>query len=179
MDQWQAYNDPSMNRPGQFNTGLGLYPPPAFNKYQGVPTGNGHQQTQPPISYTYETYRSPAAVTTVMPKDPMGVPTTPLTKDLDCDVTMEEADPYNRAKYSARPTQHRRSESAAARKYSPMNVLSPTAPYPSNSSAPQNYAFTSVTTSSSRPSPTRGTAYTSPNSQYHPSLGRNGPNSIQ
>lgn len=98
--------------------------------------------------------------------------------DGDGDVPMEDADPYSKPKYTAaRPNhQHRHSqqflqqeESAAARRYSPMN-LSPTSPYSGN---PQQggQAYTSFTpqSQSNRGSPTRNNPYMSPpNSYYSP-----------
>jgi len=95
--------------------------------------------------------------------------------DKDGDVPMEDADAYNKPKQSAH-TGHSRQpsaqllqqeESAAARRYSPMN-LSPTSPY---AASPQQGGYQSYTpqSQSTRQSPTRGNPYMSPpNSYYSP-----------
>ena len=103
----------------------------------------------------------------------------PDFNDNDGDVKMEDADPY-KPKYNAqRPNhQHRHSqqllqqeESAAARRYSPMN-MSPTSPYPGGTQqSGQNYtSFTpQIQNNSNRGSPTRNNPYMSPpNSYYSP-----------
>ena len=102
----------------------------------------------------------------------------PEYNDGDGDVPMEDADQF-KSKYSASRSshQHRHSqqflqqeESAAARRYSPMN-LSPTSPYSGNTQqATQNYtSFSPQTTQSNRHSPTRNNPYISPpNSYYSP-----------
>lgn len=100
--------------------------------------------------------------------------------DVDGDVAMEDADPYNKPKYSSSRAghQHRHSqqflqqeESAAARRYSPMN-LSPTSPY-TGSTQQGGQQYTSFTpqaqNQSNRQSPTRSNPYMSPpNSYYSP-----------
>ncbi|UPX14182.1 Dual-specificity kinase [Ascochyta rabiei] len=108
--------------------------------------------------------------------------------DGDGDVPMEDADPYKPKYNTQRPGhQHRHSqqflqqeESAAARRYSPMN-MSPTSPYPSTSQhGGQNYtSFTPhVQSTSNRGSPTRNNPYMSPpNSYYSPPSSR--PNAPQ
>jgi dual specificity protein kinase YAK1 len=110
----------------------------------------------------------------------------PDYNDGDGDVAMEDADPY-KPKYNSmsRPNhQHRHSqqflqheESAAARRYSPMN-LSPTSPYAGNaqqggqsytSFSPQAQAQAQSQPQSNRQSPTRNNPYMSPpNSYYSP-----------
>ena len=86
---------------------------------------------------------------------------------------MQDAgDPYSGVKYPLRPHQQHLSassraishnsqaeQSTAAQRYSPMEALSPSAPY---NSSPQ----TSQTQYSSRQSPTRSGSYSSPNSYY-------------
>ncbi|KAF2687164.1 kinase-like protein [Lentithecium fluviatile CBS 122367] len=105
----------------------------------------------------------------------------PEYNDGDGDVPMEDADPY-KPKYSASRAnhQHRQSQqflqqvqqedSAAARRYSPMN-LSPTSPYSgATQQGGQNYtSFSPQTQNNSRQSPTRTNPYMSPaNSYYSP-----------
>lgn len=102
----------------------------------------------------------------------------PEYNDRDGDVPMEDADPYNKPKYNSSRSghQHRHSqqflqqeESAAARRYSPMN-LSPTSPYSgSTQQGGPNYTSFSPQTQSNRQSPTRSNPYISPpNSYYSP-----------
>jgi len=95
--------------------------------------------------------------------------------DKDGDVPMEDADMYNKPKQAAHPGHSRQlsaqllqqEESAAARRYSPMN-LSPSSPY---AASPQQGGYQSYTpqSQSTRQSPTRGNPYMSPpNSYYSP-----------
>lgn len=96
--------------------------------------------------------------------------------DGDGDVPMEDADPYNKPKYASRANhQHRHSqqfvqqeESAAARRYSPMN-LSPTSPYGASPQQQSQNTYTSFTpqTQSNRQSPTRSNPYISPPQSYY------------
>ncbi|KAM5474359.1 dual specificity protein kinase yak1 [Microsporum audouinii] len=161
--QWQNYSDIPGNKPGQFTPSAG-------------PTTVDQGQThQPPRGFTYETYQPPGSVSKVPPSlrptsmapSPSGTGTssgTPNARDLDQDTHMEDADPYNRAKYAARPPAHQRNSSqflaneetsSAARRYSPMNALSPTLPYNISPNTSQNtYGFPPTAQSSSHPSPT-------------------------
>jgi dual specificity protein kinase YAK1 len=95
----------------------------------------------------------------------------PLDGDSDGDRVMEDADPYNRQKYSSSasrtPTQRAaylssqpNVDSTAARRYSPMNTTSPTSPY---MTSPNQY-----TPHQMRQSPTRH-MYSSP-TQSRPNL---------
>jgi dual specificity protein kinase YAK1 len=101
----------------------------------------------------------------------------PDYNDGDGDVAMEDADPYKPKYNTARPNhQHRHSqqflqqeESAAARRYSPMN-LSPTSPYAGNpqQGGPNYTSFTPQTQpQSNRQSPTRNNPYMSPSNSYY------------
>lgn len=181
---WQPYQDPLMGRPAQFNTGLASHPPQLGSKYGQPP------QSQPPVGYTYETFQTPTtskAPSTGPNSKPVSMassPTaTPRTRDYlpDTDTTMEDADPYNRAKYPSRPNHHSRpssqflgqaeSESSAARRYSPMNALSsPTgmSSYPTSPGKSQpSYAFSPTGHPQSRRSPTRAAPdYASPPQGY-------------
>ncbi|KAB8206315.1 Catalytic domain of the Dual-specificity protein kinase YAK1 [Aspergillus parasiticus SU-1] len=173
--QWQPYQDPLMGRPAQFNNGLTSNPPQLGPKYGGQP-----QQSQPPVGYTYEAFQTPGVAakpaSTGMNSNSVSMASspaaTPRSRDYvtDADTTMEDADPYNRAKYSARPSHHSRpssqyfptEESSAARRYSPMNVLSPSMPYNTSPGKPHNaYAFPPGPNQSRR-SPTRVPNYSSP-----------------
>lgn len=105
----------------------------------------------------------------------------PEYNDGDGDVPMEDA--YKPRLNAARPTQQQRhsqqfiqqEESAAARRYSPMN-LSPTSPYSGNpqqggqsytSFTPQSQSQAQAQTQASRQSPTRNNPYMSPPSSYY------------
>ncbi len=91
--------------------------------------------------------------------------------DGDGDVSMEDADPYNRHKYSSQAAQQRLSQqyasinddSAAARRYSPMN-LSPSSPHAAGQGS---FASYNSQPQSSRHSPTKGYSYTSPSQNYY------------
>jgi dual specificity protein kinase YAK1 len=173
--QWQAYQDPLMGHPAQFNNGLTSNPQQLASKYGAQP-----QHSQPPVGYTYEPFQSPGTTakpssigansrTVSMASSPAA---TPRSRDYvtDADTTMEDADPYNRAKYSTRPTHHSRpssqyfpsEESSAARRYSPMNVLSPSMSFNASPGKSHNsYAFPPGPNQPRR-SPTRGSTYASP-----------------
>lgn len=175
--QWQAYQDFSVGRPAQFGNGLISHP-------QQPKYGGQQQHAKPPVGYTYESFQTPVAVTNPpsggsnskpvsMASSPVA---TPRSRDYvtDADTTMEDADPYNRAKYSTKSNHHSRpssqylpnEESSAARRYSPMNVLSPSMPYSSSPGKAQNsYAFP-VRQGNSQWSPTRTSNYTSPPQAY-------------
>ncbi|KAI9044285.1 putative protein kinase Yak1 [Aspergillus affinis] len=185
--QWQPYQDPLMGRPAQFNNGQ-----PLAAKYAGQP----QQAQQAPVGYTYEAFQTPAlaAKPPTMTANSKSVPmasspaATPRSRDYvtDADTTMEDADPYNRAKYSAaRPSHHSRpssqyfphEESSAARRYSPMNVLSPTMPYnTSPGKGPATYVHPPAANQTRR-SPTRMPNYSSPPQSYQspPSTGSRPP----
>lgn len=173
--QWQPYQDPLMGRPVQFNHGYPAQPQQLPPKYGGQPP-----PSQPPVGYTYETFQTPGVAaappsvgstskTVSMASTPAA---TPRSRDYvtDTDTAMEDADPYNRTKYPARPSHHSRpsaqyfpqEESTAARRYSPMNVLSPSMSYNTSPGKPQNsYAFPPGPNSSRR-SPSRALNYASP-----------------
>lgn len=179
-NQWQPYHDPLMGHPVQFNNGYpGHHPQQLAPKYGGQPP-----QSQPPRGYTYETFQSPGLAATApsvgsnsktvsMVSSPTA---TPRSRDYvtDADTTMEDADPYNRAKYPTRPNHHSRAsaqffpteESSAARRYSPMNVLSPSMSYNTSPGKSQNpYAFPPGPNNPRR-SPARALNYSSPPQAY-------------
>lgn len=164
-----------MGRPTQFNHGYAAHPQQVAPKYGGHPP-----QPQPPVGYTYETFQTPG-ITTAPPSAGSNSRTasmastpaaTPRSRDYvtDTDTAMEDADPYNRAKYPTRPSHHNRpsaqflppEESSAARRYSPRNALSPSVSYNTSPGKHQNsYAFPPGQNVSRR-SPTRVPNYTSP-----------------
>jgi len=142
------------------------------------------QQDRNGSAVRYDAFASP-----ILPSQPAS--TTPntfvpqssrqLQADVEGDLPMEDADPFNKQKYEypiranqrSRPTSQYlvQEESSAARRYSPMN-LSPTTPSSTtHSSGPQNH-FTSYTptSQSSRQSPIRPQIYGG--SQSYQSLSR-------
>lgn len=164
-----------MGRPAQFNPGLAAHPQQLASKY-GQP-----QQSQPPVGYTYETFQTPGTTSKAPSTGPNSKPVsmassptaTPRSRDYvtDADTTMEDADPYNRAKYSSRSTHHSRAssqflnqaeESSAARRYSPMNALSPPMSYPTSPGKQGSY-FSPAAQSRS---PGRAGEYSSPPQGY-------------
>ncbi|CAL5869469.1 uncharacterized protein PFLUO_LOCUS3698 [Penicillium psychrofluorescens] len=190
---WQPYQDPLMGRPAQFNTGLASHPQQLPSKYGQPP------QSQPPVGYTYETFQTPGTTSNPPSAGPNSKPmsmasspaATPRSRDYvsDADTAMEDADPFNRAKYPARPNHHSRAssqflaqaneESSAARRYSPMNnVMSPPLSYPVSPGKSQGaYGFPQGPQNPqphARRSPTRAPEYASPPQGYQspPSAGR-------
>jgi len=170
-----------MGRPAQFNTGLASHPQQLASKYGQPP------QSQPPVpGYTYETFQTPginskppSVGSNSKPVSMASSPTAaPRSRDYvtDADATMEDADPFNRAKYPSRPSHHNRAssqflnqaaESSAARRYSPMNVLSPPMSYPTSpGKSQQSYGFPPAASGQTRRSPARSADYASPPQGY-------------
>lgn len=151
-----------------------------------VPPQQAQRDASVPPQIKQESYASPTAPSrqgSMTIQAPGGTASRgPDYNDGDGDVAMEDADPYKPKYNMSRPNhQHRHSqqflqqeESAAARRYSPMN-LSPTSPYPGNAQQ-GGQGYTSFTpqaqtaqTQSNRQSPTRNNPYMSPpNSYYSP-----------
>jgi len=147
MDQWQTYQDPA-GGPRRYNS-----------SNQGTP-GREYSQ-QPPAGYKYDQYQSGS--------NPLSSPNSAASshvRDGNGDVPMHDAhDPYGTTKYPIRPhhqshpsgsrssTLHSPQEpSAAAQRYSPMEVLSPNSPYGSKGVANQGQHSAPL---SQRQSPTR------------------------
>ncbi|KAJ5090570.1 hypothetical protein N7532_009254 [Penicillium argentinense] len=183
MDQgWQPYQDPLMGRPAQFSTGLASHPQQLGSKYSGQP-----QQSQAPVGFTYEPMQTPGTSSKLpsagLSSKPVSMASspsaTPRSRDYvtDADSTMEDADPYNRTKYPSRPNHHSRASSqflsqaeessSAARRYSPMNVLSsPPMSYPTSPGKSQGaYGFPTAQ-GQARRSPARVPDYASPPQGY-------------
>ena len=132
---------------------------------------------QGPTNYSFDNIQSPLASNA--PTNTTGAPQSARREEYmdDGDVTMEDADPYNRMKYPSRPTHTRvhsqhlsQEESSAARRYSPMNTFSPTSSFIASSPQQANHTYNAYTSSSqsARQSPSRGNnAYASPTSQYY------------
>ena len=141
-----------------------------------------------PYSYDSSSRRSPLGSNA--PSNATLVPRSARKEEYmdDGDVTMEDADPYNRMKYPSRPAHARASshhlsqeESSAARRYSPMSTFSPTSPYVVNSPHQSNYSHTTYTpnSQSARQSPSKSNnQYATPSNQYYSSNGKFAQNSI-
>ena len=136
------------------------------------------QQYRPSGGYNYDASQAagtPASQQSATGSPALGSRNQDLMSD-DGDVAMEDADPYNRLKYPTRPhhshrpsNQYLSEESAAARRYSPMNTFSPTSPY-TTSPQQSNHSYNAYTPQSlsARQSPTRSNPYSSPSQPYYP-----------
>lgn len=168
MDQWgPAYHDPA-GASRRYNGNDQMSP-------RGYSAQQGQAPVQAPAGFKYEQYQG--ALNSHTSPNPAASPiTTPQLRDNNGDVAMADAsDPYSSMRMPMRPhhSQHISSSSrsstlhspqepsAAAQRYSPMEVLSPTSPYAkaggSQFSAPP----------ASRQSPTRSADYHSPQSPYY------------
>lgn len=146
------------------------------------------QQANLGDGFSYEPYqRATANSAAVAMNSNAGLQPQDYAQNGGNDVQMEDADPYNRAKYPSRPTHHHRLsshfiESSAAQRYSPMNATPSTTQYISSPKSQQgSFPYNTQQTPSSRQSPTRNYSndrYGEPptpnrfNSQYLPSLQR-------
>lgn len=161
-----------MNHAGAFGQGI-----PSAPLHPGRDTSGQHLN---PGGYGYDQYQGMSSAA-----NNMSVTSTPASTphshqyNSEGDVPMEDADPYNRTKYPSRPAhQHRHSSqyvthesSAAAQRYSPMNMLNAAGQHSSSPKA-QSQSQTGFTyqshTPRSRQSPTRQNHFGSPQ-QYHES----------
>jgi dual specificity protein kinase YAK1 len=170
---WQHHSDPAASRHGRFSQS-------ASQQQSREPSSSSASQPPPPSGFSYETYHTPS-----LPSHPHSIAASPIGTpharpyNNGGDITMEDADPYNRMKYPSRPNhQHRGSgqylsqeDSAAARRYSPMTALSPSSPYaasPHQSGQPLYASYSSQNTSA-RQSPTRPNIYSSQSQNYYSS----------
>lgn len=141
MDQWQGYSD-AAGGSRRYNGGSQMTP---GREYAQQPA-----QVQPPVGFKYDQYQG--AINSHAPQQSATSPiTTPQLRDGNGDVPMQDVhDPYGSMKYPMRPHHqshlsggrsanlHSPSEpSAAAQRYSPMEVLSPTSSYAPKSAANQ------------------------------------------
>lgn len=172
--QWTAYSEPTANRQARYDPHT-MTTPQQVQRDPGLP-----QQQTKPDQFASPTAPSRTGSMATLPSPGASLALGPGAdyNDRDGDVPMEDADPYKPKYAGSRPNhQHRHSqqflqqeESAAARRYSPMN-LSPTSPYGGNpQQGGQNYAsFSPQTVPNNRQSPTRSNPYIStPNSYYSP-----------
>lgn len=187
MEPWQGYSDPAGGGGGgsrRYNGSSQQQQQPSPRDYnspqqqqqhqQQPPQGSSsQQQQQPPAGFKYDQYQGGLNNQSPMVTSPM---TSPQLRDGNGDVAMHDAqDPHSGIKYPMRPHhQHHLSgsraaamyagqePSAAAQRYSPMEVLSPTSPYsqkPANQFPPQQQP-------SQRQSPTRP-EYSPQTAYYH------------
>ena len=166
MDEtWHNYPTASGHRQSQGSSG------PPQQQQRESRNGSSHRP-QPSSGLAYEAYHAPP--TSSYPQDT--AMSTPRSRAYsgDQDVSMEDADPYNRTKYPSRSGHQRRpsaylanEDSSAARRYSPMKALSPGGQY-SNPQTPQqaNYNSYNSPAVSARQSPTRSNHYSTPSQTY-------------
>lgn len=138
---------------------------------QTVPSQQYSQRdlnSAPPLKQEGYAQRAPS-----IPLASPGAPSGQYNGDGDGDVRMEDVDQYGKRQASRGGHQRMPSaqlaqeESAAARRYSPMN-LSPSSPY-SAGPALQAYQSYSPGGQQNRLSPTRSNSYMSPNNNYYAS----------
>ncbi|KAL5378851.1 hypothetical protein DPSP01_008890 [Paraphaeosphaeria sporulosa] len=180
MDQqWTAYSESSANRQARYDPHT-MTTPQHVQQDPNLPQQIKQDQFASPTGPS----RSNSMATLPSPGSSLTLSRSAEYNDRDGDVAMEDVDPYKPKYAAARPNhQHRHSqsflqqeESAAARRYSPMN-MSPTSPYSGNpQQGGQNYTSFSPQAqaqNSNRQSPTRGNPYiTTPNSYYSPPASR-------
>ncbi|KAK4123995.1 kinase-like protein [Parathielavia appendiculata] len=179
MEQWQAYSDPA-GAGGQrrYNGNTAAM---AASSSQMSPRdfgiGGQNPAQQPPVGFKYDSYQG-----SLKPHQTSSAAASPLAsphlRDGNGDVAMHDPhDSYaglnNSAKYPMRPHhQHHLSSgraaslqqepSAAAQRYSPMEVMTPTSPYSSKPGSAGQYSQQP----NQRQSPTRSSDYASQQSAY-------------
>jgi dual specificity protein kinase YAK1 len=166
MDPWQAFPN-APGAPRRYNSNA---QPPQSHQAREY---NGNGAAQLPSGYSYDQFQGGLSSTSHA-QSMATSPSTVSQRDGNGDVAMQDAgDPYSGIKYPMRPhhQQHLstggrgqahalpQEQSSAAQRYSPMETLSPAAPY---AASPQ----TAQSQYSSRQSPTRPGSYSSPNSYY-------------
>lgn len=169
MDQWQSYSDPSGSS-RRYN-GTGQMSPRDYNNGQSQSQLPSQSQPLPPAGFKYDQYQG--GLTPQHQSSHSASPiTAPQGRDGNGDVAMQDAanDPYASMKYPMRPHhQHHLSSggrqsnlhspqepSAAAQRYSPMEVVTPASPYaPKTSGSSSQYAQNPA----SRQSPSRTADY--------------------
>jgi dual specificity protein kinase YAK1 len=178
MDQWQPYSD-SAGAGGsrRYNNGASGNNSSSSSQMAARDYNNGAVHAQPPVGYKYDQYPS-ASLGVQQQQNPAASPVaTPQLRDGNGDVAMQDVqDPYASVKYPMRPhhQQHLsggrslalhspQEPSAAAQRYSPMEVLSPTSPYAPKSAGASQLAQSPA----QRQSPTRSSDYPPPQSTYY------------
>ncbi|KAI9828955.1 MAG: hypothetical protein M1819_006454 [Sarea resinae] len=174
--QWQPYSDnPASSRQARYAHSSHTTPQLQSRDFNG---SSQPQQLQPPAGFSYEPYQT-SSMTSNPPSMADSPPDTPQvrtsTYNGDLDTPMEDADPYNRTKYTSRSSHHHRpsaqympqEESSAARRYSPMANMSPSSPYDGASPQQSTQGFTYPSQNHTlRQSPTRSNPYASPPQSY-------------
>ena len=169
MDEtWPNYPNAGGVRQPQGNTGN------MQQQQQQRDTRNASShRTLPSVGGSYEAYHAPTS-SAYTQGSPMATSRS-RAYSVDQDVSMEDADPYNRTKYPSRASHQRRpsghylanEDSSAARRYSPMKALSPGGQY-STPQTPHQSGYNSYTTPdvSARQSPVRSNHYATPSQTY-------------
>lgn len=178
---WTAFpGEPSTNRQQRYATNvlqqgssstqhprdLNPQQPPQLTPMAGGPTGpTGGASAQQP----YQAYHGTSSTGTL----PVTSPTTRLdsNSDYNMDVQMQDADPYNRAKYqqtqSSRQPYLGAEESSASQRYSPMNTsVSSQTPYTAAPPTAQQASYSQIPAYQSRQSPSRPN-YSSGSQSYY------------
>lgn len=161
-----------MNQSAQFGQGI-----PSVTMHPSREGAGSHMNA---AAFGYDQYQAMSSTA-----NSMSVSSTPASTPhsqnyhSEGDVPMEDADPYNRTKYPSRPAPHQRSSSqymphegsAAAQRYSPMNMLNAAGQFTSSPKSQSHsqaaYTYQSQTPRS-RQSPTRQNNFGSPQ-QYQDS----------
>lgn len=167
MDQWQPYSDSAAAAGGsrRYNNG-------ASSQMTSRDYNNGTSPVQPPLGFKYDQYQGLAAQQQNSAVSPIS---TPQLRDGNGDVPMQDAESYAGVKYPMRPhhQQHLsggrsmalhspQEPSAAAQRYSPMEVISPTSPYAPKSAGGSQFSQPPA----QRQSPSRSSDYP-PHSPYY------------
>ena len=178
MDQsWTQSADMSGNQQARYSQNTA-------QQHSSTLSGSGQQQ-HPSAGFSYDSYQT-SAVSSHPQSSAASPASTPRLKHEfmgDGDVTMEDADPYNRMKYPSRPSHSHRvssaylsqEDSAASKRYSPMKTFSPSSPYVASPQQPNHSAYSAYAPqgTSARQSPTRTNAHAPSSSQsYYPSPGK-------
>ena len=150
---------------------------------QQPPSKRDSNSSVPPSSHQHNAYTTPPIASLAISSPPTTEPRPrrmDYNGDVDGDLMMEDADPYNKQKYASRPptqsrpssqylpAEHLDATSRTAARYSPMNT-SPTSPYvsspPQQQQVPSNNYASYTPQQSARGSPSRQNPYASPTQQ--------------
>lgn len=155
-EQWQQYgNETHAQRHGR------------YSQAGEVQSQQQQQQQSADPGYGYKAYQTPTfpSQSQSMGASPIATPQAKsFPADGAQDVTMEDADPYNKAKYPSRPNHQQRPSGQFLSQqdlntggtYSPSKALSPSSPYTPNSAhGLASYTPYASQNTSARQSPTR------------------------
>ena len=174
-------NNVNVNVGAGMGVGVGVGSQMQMSPRDYGPAGGPNPAQHPPAGFKYDNYQgglNPHQSSSSAATSPLA---SPHVRDGNGDVSMQDShDPYSSAKYPMRPHhQHHLSSSgfptakllqqeppsAAAQRYSPMEVLSPTSPYGSKAPAPGQFSQQPV----QRQSPTRASDHAPQQSPYYTS----------